>query len=119
MLSQLSGDVSNAIASRIAIAGLTPDLPFSNSDNALRVTPRPLAATVTEMPSGWRHSSRITSPGCGGLYIAIAGTPLMIVDVVNVDYFPVLESKDDSPISACRHGPESRKRAGQPMKTQT
>ena len=43
----------------------------------------------------------------------------MIVDVVNVERFAVLESKDDSPISAYRHGPESRKSASQPMKAKT
>jgi hypothetical protein len=41
----------------------------------------------------------------------------MIVDVVNVQGFTVFESKNDSPVSASRDRPESRKPAGQPMKT--
>src|SRR5258708_18301478 len=48
-----------------------------------------------------------------------SGTPLMIVDVVIVESFAVFESKNDSPISASRDRPESRKPASQPMKTKT
>src|ERR1700689_4378484 len=88
MLSQLSGDESKAIASRNAIEGLTPDLPFSSSDKALRVTPRPFAASVTGMHSGSRHSSRITSPGCGGLCIVI-GTSSVIIDIIDPRLFDV------------------------------
>jgi hypothetical protein len=43
----------------------------------------------------------------------------MIVDVVNIEGFAFFESKDDSPVSAYRHGPESRKLASQPMKAKT
>ncbi|MFZ0247246.1 MAG: hypothetical protein WAL68_16340 [Candidatus Binatus sp.] len=43
----------------------------------------------------------------------------MIVEVVNVERFTVFESKNDSPVSAYRHGPESRKPACQPMKAKT
>ena len=43
----------------------------------------------------------------------------MIVDVVNVEGFTVFESKNDSPISASRDRPESRKPASQPMKAKT
>jgi hypothetical protein len=41
----------------------------------------------------------------------------VIIDVVNVNDFAVLESKNNSPIAAYRHGPESRKLASQPMKS--
>ena len=43
----------------------------------------------------------------------------MIVEVVNDECFTVFESKNDSPVPAYRHGPESRKPACQPMKTKT
>src|SRR5210317_1475609 len=70
-LSQLSGEVSNAIERRIAISGLIPALPLRMEDKVFRLTPRHSAALVTETPSGSRQSSRIISPGCGGLCINI------------------------------------------------
>ena len=70
-LSQLSEEVSNAIESRTAISGLIPARPFKRADRVFRLTPRAIAAAVTEMPSGSRHSSLIISPGWGGLYISI------------------------------------------------
>jgi hypothetical protein len=40
----------------------------------------------------------------------------MIVDIVNVECFTVLESKNDSPVSTYRHRPESCKPALQLVK---
>jgi hypothetical protein len=57
----------NACSSRIAISGEIPAWPLSSAGNPLGVTPRPFAASVTDRPSGSRHSSLMTSPGCGGL----------------------------------------------------
>src|SRR5216684_5672817 len=75
MLSQLSGVVPKATDNLRAIAGLTPEWPLRSSESALRVTPRALAASVTDISSGSRQSSRIISPGCGGLCIVMRHGP--------------------------------------------
>jgi hypothetical protein len=79
MLSQLSGEVSNAIASRNAIEGLTPDLPLSSSDKALRVTPRPLAEAVTNAE---RLEAQLANHFAGMRRVMHGhrGTPPMIVE---------------------------------------
>lgn len=56
---------------RSAIPGLIPDLPFKMAGRVLRLTPSPFAASVAESPSGSRHSSLMTSPGCEGLCMLI------------------------------------------------
>jgi hypothetical protein len=43
----------------------------------------------------------------------------MIVEVIDIECFAVLESKNDSPVSTYRHGPESGKLSGQSMKAET
>jgi hypothetical protein len=68
---QLWGVVSKAIESRRAISGDMPVWPFKSSDSAFRLTPSALAAPEIDRPSGFRQSSRIISPGCGGLCIIL------------------------------------------------
>src|SRR5581483_8234382 len=63
-----SGLVPRASDSRNAISAEIPALPLRMRDNATRVTPRCLAASVTETSSKY---SRRTSPGCGGLNMRI------------------------------------------------
>jgi hypothetical protein len=56
-LSDVSAVLPNACSNRIAISGDTPLWPLSSYDSPSRVTPRPFAASVTERPSGSRHST--------------------------------------------------------------
>ncbi len=63
MPSQASGLEPKAFESRIAISIEIPDLSFTSSDSACRVTPSALAASVTERPSGSRHCRRTIPPG--------------------------------------------------------
>ena len=51
-LSQLSGVVANAFANRIAMPGLTPNLPLTSSDKDLRDTPIPFAISTIVKLSG-------------------------------------------------------------------
>ena len=71
-LIQLSAVVPNASDSRTAISGLIPARPFRMLDSVLRLTPNASAACVTVRPRGFKHNSRSTSPGCGGLCIFMA-----------------------------------------------
>jgi hypothetical protein len=43
----------------------------------------------------------------------------MIVEVIDIECFTVLVPKNDSPVSTYRHGPESGKCPGQPMKPES
>ena len=61
MLSHISALVPSAASRRSAIDALTPARPFSSADRACRVTPRRLATSPIDTPSG-RYSRR-TSPG--------------------------------------------------------
>ena len=47
--------------------------------------------------------------GVGRIVHEHGGSPLVIIEVVDVDGVAVLETKDDAPIRAHRHRPESRK----------
>lgn len=48
------------------MTGEIPDRPLTMSDNCLRLTPSPLAASVTVSPNGSRQSYRTDRPGWGG-----------------------------------------------------
>jgi hypothetical protein len=65
------GGSQPAFSSLIAISAVTPLWPFNNSDRVTRETPSHFAAAVTERSSGFRQSSRMISPGWGGLNISI------------------------------------------------
>jgi hypothetical protein len=58
-----SGVVLNIFDRRMDISGLTPDLPLTSSDMALRVTPAASARAVIVMPIGSTHNSFNTLPG--------------------------------------------------------
>lgn len=81
-LSQPSAEVSNAIERRTAISGLIPARPLSIALNVFRLTPRASAASVTDRPSGSRHSSLIISPGCGGLCMSILFIRVLLANPV-------------------------------------
>src|ERR1700683_5102346 len=67
-----------------------PLWPLSKSDKCPRETSRPFAASVTDKPSGARQSSRMISPGCGGLNISILQPPFRLVVIVQIDVGGVL-----------------------------
>jgi hypothetical protein len=117
-LSQLSGVVSKAIANRIAISGLIPAWPFRMLDNVLRLTPKALAARVTDNPKGSRHSFLRISPGCGGLCIRIAFTSMIIL-IINICDIFADKSERDTPIPADLDGPSSLPIAAQFVEVQT
>ncbi len=66
----------NAFSIRIAMSPLRSTLALSNQDRAWRDTPSTLAALVTLSPLASMISVRITSPGCGGLYIGLPSSCL-------------------------------------------
>src|SRR5579863_6858038 len=83
-----------------------PARPLSSADSVLRLTPKALAASVTVMPRDSRHSSRMISPGWGGLRILIrhlSDSP----HIVNVNRILAAESKRDAPIAANAHRPST------------
>ena len=73
--SQLSGVVSKAMESLIAISGLMRVCPLRMLDSVVRLIPRAPAASVIDRPSGSRHNVFMISPGCGGLCICISDSP--------------------------------------------
>ncbi len=89
--------------SRTAISGLIPARQLRIDESVLRLTPRALAASVTDMPRGSKQSSRRTSPGCGGL--CIRRVMSVIVLVVDQDSIFAVEGKRDSPVATDGHGP--------------
>ena len=73
--SQLSGARPRTFERRKAISGLMPLFPFSNRDSVEGETPRFDASWRELMPKGSRYTSRMNSPGCGGLCIVISDNP--------------------------------------------
>src|SRR6266403_6316247 len=117
--SQVSGLLPNAFDSRIAISGDTPLWPFSSSDKAFRVTPRPAAAAVTDKPRGFRHSSRMISPGCGGLCISVTlPSCLVIVNEVDIGRVLSVEFEDEPQITRYGNRPLASSAAAKRMKPQ-
>src|SRR5712691_2686667 len=102
------------MASRIAISGLTPARPLRIPESVLRLTRSALAAADTERPSGSRHSSRMISPGCGGLCMQTLLS--VIVDVIHVDGIVALEAEHDAPVAADVHCPGALQPTLQRMK---
>ena len=70
--SQVSGVEPNAFDRRIAISMEMPVRSLMSSESAWRVTPKPLAARVTESPRGSRHCLFTIPPGCGGFCMTIS-----------------------------------------------
>ena len=81
-----------------AIAGEMPIRPFTSRESVLRATPSRLAASVS-VHSEATIASRMLSPGCVGLYMAILLLLLMVVDEVHVYDLAVREAKDDPPVA--------------------
>src|ERR1035441_2580684 len=83
MRNQTSGEeVPKAAARRTAISGETAALPLRTREKVTRPTPRCLATAETVISPRY---SRMTSPGCGGLYMRMALSPLVIVLVIDQD----------------------------------
>ena len=71
----------------------------------LRETASPFAASVTVRPRGSRHWRRMNSPGCGGLYINMEESSLVVVQVANISGMAILESENHPPVGANCHRP--------------
>jgi hypothetical protein len=107
----------SAISIRNAISGDRSLRSFKKADSACRVTPRALAVSVTLSPSGLMTSSRMISPGWGGLLIGLTppAEPSVVVDEIDIKSSSLLETKDDSLIAGDGHAPETRQVRGESM----
>src|SRR5208282_3332173 len=105
MPSQVSALLPNALANRTAISGEIPLLPFRRLLSAWRVTPSTFAPAVTVRPSGSRQSCRTVRPGCGGFFIAMSQSPLVVIDQINFGHVAVLEPKNNPPVDADGYAP--------------
>ena len=65
------------------MSGEIPKWPLSKAESVFLETPSPLAASVTVRFNGAIQSSRITSPGWGGLCITIFFS-LMIIEIIYI-----------------------------------
>jgi hypothetical protein len=94
---------------RNAISGDRSLRSFKKAENACRVTPRALAASVTLRPSGLITSSRTISPGWGGS--VIGPTPpvgsSVIVDEIDIENSSLFETEDHPSVAGGRHTPEA------------
>src|SRR5216683_6242919 len=73
----------NAFSMRRAISGVSAALPCSRSESVARRTFKISAAFETLRPSASIISVLIKSPGCGGFFMGISSS-LVIIDQVNV-----------------------------------
>ena len=119
VVSQLSGVVSNAIESRIAISGLMPVWPFSNSESAFLLIPRAFAAFVIDNPSGLMQSSLIILPGMRRIaHHNFTPSLLVIVQIVNINNILFSNLKNNPPVAAYVNSPEVIQPACQSVKPQ-
>jgi len=95
--SQLSGLPPKPCDWRIAMSGDIPRRWLSNKERVLRDTPSPFAASVTVSFRKARHCRSINWPGCGGSCIGM-GSPLTVVQVVDIDGMACLEAENHPPV---------------------
>jgi hypothetical protein len=79
----VSGVLPKALVSRIAISELTVDFPVITLFSAWRVTPRILAPSAIDNPSGSRQAVLMLRPAWGGLFMGMgirSFSNLMVVD---------------------------------------
>jgi hypothetical protein len=69
-------------------------------------------------PSGSMHSLRTTVPGCGGFFIGIT-VSLVIIQIVDLKRLAIRESKDDAPIGSDNDRPQALQLPLKPMKPET
>src|SRR5919106_4734238 len=107
MPSHTSGLPPKALASLIDISGLMPFLPLTRLLSVRRVTPRISAALVTLRPRGSRQSFRTCWPGCGGFFILMVPSSLVVVNQIHVGRVLAFEAEDHAPVGADRDSPEA------------
>src|SRR5271154_2807577 len=83
-----------------------PRFPLTSSESVLRVTPRATAASVIVKPEGSMHWRKTTPPGCGGFFMVMALSPLVVIDIINV-LRAAVEAENHPPVGPNSHGPKS------------
>ena len=83
-----------------------PERPFKSAEKVFLVTPRALAASVTLILSGSTQNSFMISPGCGGLYIVIFPS-LMIIFIIYIKGVSVLNLERNAPVLTDFNRPNS------------
>src|ERR1035438_2342743 len=108
MRSRWSISGPNAFSMRSAISGVSAALAWRRSERVARRTCKIAAAFETLSPSASMTSVRIRSPGCGGFFMGISASSV-VIDKVNIagsiGIFVV--AKDQSPVSGNSQAPES------------
>src|ERR1700686_1393617 len=103
--SQLSALPPKTLDKRTAISGDMPRFPFTSSESVFRETPSASAACVMVNSNGSMHSCRTTVPGCGGFFICMGGSVvLVVIDIVNILYAAVVKTENHTPVSANNDG---------------
>src|SRR5256885_6542862 len=98
----------NALSIRKAISGVSAALPCSRSESVARRTFKISAAFDTLSPRASMTSVLIRSPGCGGFFMVISVSSV-VIDQINVArgirFFLVPENQP--PVSGDRQAPQS------------
>jgi hypothetical protein len=65
--------------------------------------PKTLAASVTLKLKGSRQASLMEWPGCGGFFIGMVSSPLVVVHQINVERVTVNEAENNPPVAGYRN----------------
>src|SRR6266851_78966 len=98
-VSQLSALLPKTLDNRTAISGEIPRFSFTNSDSVVRVSPSPAAASVIVRPSASMHCRSTKPPRCGGFFIAMVHSSSTVIDIINLQGFPVGKAENDPPFA--------------------